>query len=91
MFCVLLYTTNDHVTNAHIINLSKFYFVDHLSKASKGVSAIDSLIGTVLVSTTICHYCFTVSTWITHSLYYTHGEPIFIPLLQKPYMNMNHI
>ncbi|XP_065906575.1 ubiquitin carboxyl-terminal hydrolase 16-like isoform X3 [Dysidea avara] len=54
------YEVNENPLSHRILDgEDKLSMKDHLSKASKGVCAIDGLIGTVLVSTTICHDCFT--------------------------------
>ena len=54
--------------------------VDHFSKVSKGVSAVDCLIGTVVVSTTICHDCFTVSIYLlsVHKTFIHFPQPLQI-------------
>ena len=38
-----------------------FLHIDYIANASKGAAVIDQLIGTTLISTTICHQCLTVS------------------------------
>ncbi|XP_065906580.1 ubiquitin carboxyl-terminal hydrolase 16-like isoform X2 [Dysidea avara] len=53
------YGVNENPSSHRVLDgEDKLSMKDHLSKASKGVCAIDGLIGTVLVSTTICHDCF---------------------------------
>ena len=45
-----------------VCNVLFFSDLACLSKASKGVCEIDQLIGTLLVTTTICHHCHNVCT-----------------------------